>query len=225
MKNILLSLMAFILFSTPAMAKTKWSDFSLSYLNGSDYEVGDKKREVISFEYANGSTWGDTFMFFDRLMSDNGDVETYGEYNSRIHVKKLNGFIKNVYVAGTLEMGPGNNYLMGIGTDLNVPYFKFFQLNLFHRNNAFGGNNYQATVVWSVPVGPLTYTGFMDYATEYDDNAASMNLTSQLGYDFAPALNMKNKFIVGIEYVYWNNKFGIDSIDERNANLLIKYHF
>ncbi|MDC2890385.1 hypothetical protein [Psychrosphaera algicola] len=87
MKTILLSLMTFILFSAPSMAKTKWSDFSLSYLKGSDYELGDNKREVISFEYANGSTWGDTFMFFDRLISDNGDVETYGEYNSRFHVK------------------------------------------------------------------------------------------------------------------------------------------
>ena len=209
----------------PLQAKTVWSDYSLSFLKGGNYEVGDPSREVITFEYANGSTWGDTFMFFDRLMSDNGSVETYGEYSSRVKITKLNGFVKNVYAAGSVEMGPGNNYLFGIGTDLKIPYFKFVQLNVFHRSNAFSDDNLQATLVWNIPIGPLSYSGFMDYATAVDDGAASMNLTSQLGYNLGPALKLDNRLLVGVEYVFWNNKFGIDGIDERNANLLIKYHF
>lgn len=30
---------------------------------------------------------------------------------------------------------------------------------------------------------------------------------------------------VGIEYVYWKNKFGADRQNERNANLLVQCHF
>ena len=52
-----------------------------------------------------------------------------------------------------------------------------------------------------------------------------MNLTSQLKYNLAEHLNLKTNFFVGFEYVYWQNKFGIDGVDEKNLNLLAKYHF
>lgn len=214
-----------LLIALPTHAKTLWSDFSLSFLQGSDYEVVQAKQQVVTFEYVNGSTWGDTFMFFDRFMADDGSESTYGEYTSRYKISKLNGFVKNLYVAASVEMGGGNNYLVGIGTDLKVPHFKFVQLNVFHRTNDFTSDNMQATLAWNLPIGPLSYTGFMDYATAVDDNAASMNLTSQLGYNIGPALELSNRFIIGIEYVFWNNKFGIDGVDERNANLLLKFHF
>ena len=61
-------------------AKTLFSDFSVSYLNGSNYEVGDNKRQVVTFEHVAATTWGDSFTFVDRLESDNGDKEIYGEH-------------------------------------------------------------------------------------------------------------------------------------------------
>jgi hypothetical protein len=90
--------------------------------------------------------------------------------------------------------------------------------------------SFQTTLVWGLPLGPLYYDGFLDYATGYDADAGfkvetSMNLTSQLKYDIAPHIGYDSKFFVGIEYVFWNNKFGIDGIDERNVNLLAKFHF
>lgn len=224
LKAALLTLFIIIMpFSTHA--KTLWSDFSVSYLKGGDYEVGDPNQEVITFEYVNGSTWGDTFLFFDRLMAENGDVETYGEFSPRFQLKELDGVMKKVYLATTVEMGPGTNYLVGLGTDLDIPYFSFFQLNIYHRNNAFGENNAQATIAWSIPLGPLDYSGFMDYATSTDASDTSINITSQLGYNIAPHFNLENKFLLGIEYVYWNSKYGIEGVDERNINLLAKYHF
>ncbi len=81
------------------------------------------------------------------------------------------------------------------------------------------------TLAWSVPLAGLTYDGFVDYVLSSDDKSKSMNMTSQLKYNIGPALNLKSKLFVGIEYVFWQNKFGIDGVDERNANLLVKYHF
>lgn len=215
-----------------------WNDFSVSYLNGSHYELGDSDRQVLTLEHAAGTSWGDTFTFVDRLESDNGDNETYGELGTRFNVSSWeNSFVKNVYIAGQIEMGTLSNnngsgfsftnYLVGIGSDLDMPGFNFFQLNLYSRNNERTDNNYQATFVWSAPLGPLDYSGFLDWVTAADDSrSTSFNLTSQLTYDIAPQLGLKDgKLKVGIEYVYWTNKFGLAFADERNVNLLVKYHF
>jgi len=228
-KNLLITLLC--VSSITAQAKTLWSDFSVSYLKGNDYEVGDKSRDVATFEYANGTTWGDTFMFFDRLESANGYIETYGEFSPRIRIKEFgDSFIKSVYFAPSVEVGPQTNYLVGVGVDLNISGFDFFQVNSYLRNNGDGDRSEQLTLVWGLPIGPLYYDGFMDYATGvnntlFGDTEAQMNFTSQLKYNVAPMLDLETKLYVGVEYVYWNNKFGIKDIDERNVNLLVKYHF
>lgn len=227
-KYLLVSLVLVLSFT--ANAKTIWSNYSFSYLSGSNYEVGDSSRNVMTFEYATGTTWGDSFMFFDRLISDNGHVETYGEFSPRFKISDLDGFVKSIYFAPSIEMGPSTNYLYGIGTDLAVPGFAFFQANGFFRDNANGDSSFQATLVWAIPLGPLWYDGFLDYATGFDADAgykveSSMNLTSQLKYDIAQHIGADTKVFVGVEYTYWINKFGIDGVDENNLNLLVKYHF
>jgi hypothetical protein len=47
----------------------------------------------------------------------------------------------------------------------------------------------------------------------------------QVKLDIGGLAGKKGRCYAGIEYVYWNNKFGIDHIDERNLNLLLKIHF
>jgi nucleoside-specific outer membrane channel protein Tsx len=182
-------------------------------------------------EYVNGTTWGDTFMFFDRLKSSNGDVETYGEFSPRIKIKDYSdSFIKSVFFAPSVEFGPGTNYLVGVGLDLDIKFFDYFQVNTYLRNNDDGDRSEQVTLVWGIPLGPLYYDGFMDYATDVDntvngDIKTQMNFTSQLKYNLASILDLDTKLYVGVEYAYWVNKFGIDGIDENNVNLLVKYHF
>ncbi|MBL4941945.1 MAG: nucleoside-binding protein [Colwellia sp.] len=237
MKKLATALLLTLAAST-TQAKTFWSDFSVTYLNGSNYEVGDSSRQVLTFEHATGTSWGGSFLFFDRLESDNGDLETYGEWSPRIKITEFekDSFVKSISASGTIEMGTNfgaatfsgfgfTNYLLGIGTDLNVPGFSYFKADVYARSNDLGDNNAQLTVVWGIPIGPLYYDGFMDYATSTDTSEASMNLTSQLKYDMASHLGLDSKLFVGIEYVLWLNKFGIDGVDENNLNLLVKYHF
>ena len=210
-----------------AQAETLWSDFSVSLLRGSNYQVGDDKRTVATFEHAAGHSWGDSFLFIDRLQSDDGSKVTYGEFSPRLELSDYqNSWMKNIYLASTIEIGNNfTHYLLGVGTNLKVPHFKFVKVNFYQRNNDSSDNSQQMTLAWSLPVAGLTYDGFIDYVLSSDDKATSMNMTSQLKYNIGPALNIKTKLFVGIEYVFWNNKFGIDGINERNANLLVKYHF
>ena len=228
-----------IFIGLPSFAKAEWSDYRLTYLQGNNYLVGDNARQVWTFEYAAKTSWGDSFMFFDRLTSSDGSTSTYGEFSPRIKIHEFDGLVTNVYFAPSVEMGPQNNYLIGIGSDLKLPGFSFFQLNMYLRDNGIGSNSFQTTLAWGMPIGPLFYDGFIDFATSVDQTLANgttvssanqMNFTSQLKYDIGPMLNINNKLFVGIEYVFWNNKFGIkDSpefpTDERNINFLLKMHF
>ncbi len=130
MKYLSLLLLAF---SGYTQAETLWSDFSVSLLRGNDYEVGDNKRTVATFEHVAGHSWGDSFIFVDRLQSDDGSKDTYGEFSPRLELSKYqNSFMKNIYLSSTVEFGEGfTNYLLRVGTNLQVPHFTFAKINLY----------------------------------------------------------------------------------------------
>ncbi|MEW6990846.1 nucleoside-binding protein [Colwelliaceae bacterium 6441] len=225
MKNIVATLLVLLTFD--CTAETLWSDFSATFLKGNHYEVGDNDRRVFTFEHAAGYSWGDSFMFVDRLESSNGDKETYAEFSPRFQLSQYkNDFFENIYLATTAEVGEDfTHYLVGIGTKLNIPHFQYFNVNIYHRNNDASDNSSQLTLSWALPIGPLTYDGFIDHVPSNDISSTSTNFTSQLKYNISDALNIKEKLYIGIEYVYWKNKYGINGIDEKNANMLLKYHF
>lgn len=149
--------------SPPASAKLLWQDFSLSLLSGSNYEkqaipgvaqTQAASRHVVSFEHASGHTWGGTFLFIDRLMSQDSDFANdalYGELNISPNIAKPGGFIKNVFIAPQWEFGSGdngkdnsfnpsdgnsfNNFLLGFGVGLDVPGASYFNVALYKRFN------------------------------------------------------------------------------------------
>lgn len=219
-----------------ASAEMYWNDTSWSLLKGSDYEVGDNEKLVYTLEHASGHSWGSTFLFFDRLNNQNDGIhETYGEILANFSWLKMDEghFIKEVYLTPHLEFGPEDNFLFGIGASLDVPNAKYFDVTYFLRRNGGGKDgNGQLTLVWAFPfAGDFLYDGFLDAASSSDDAASSTNFTSQLKWDFGKnALDMKaGKLWLGVEYVYWNNKFGIEdsaafTTNERNLNLLLKWH-
>ena len=230
------SLIVLLLLSMPLSAKTLWSDFSITYLNGSDYKVGDNQREVVTIEHASGTNWGDTFLFFERMASSNDDVTFYGEFSPRITLSDYSaGAFSKIYFSSTVEANSFSpksgkssdfvNVLLGVGTDIKVPGFKFIKLSAYHRNNELADNNYQLTLSWAIPFNNVVYDGFIDWFSTTEDQRASMNFTSQLKYNLSSHLNLTTPLYVGLEYVFWQNKFGIENINERNANFLVKYHF
>lgn len=246
--------------SVAAKAEMIWNDNSLSLLYGSDYKVDyglgtdDSTRSVVTFEHVSGHSWGDVFMFADYLASDAGSDELYAEVSPRLSLGKLGGRdlsfgpVKDVLAAGTLEIanfddpdgltatGPHfMNKLAGVGFDLEVPGFSFVQANVYHRENDDKADNQQLTLVWGLPFSlggeQFLYDGFIDWASASVDSHPSMNFTSQLKWDLGARWGQPKALYAGVEYVHWNDKFGIKDgtfgIDsnERNVNLLLKYHF
>lgn len=229
-------ILAGALVSTTASADKLWSNFSLSYLKGSDYELGDPDRQVITVEHASGHTWGDTFFFMDRLKSDNEDTENYLEFSPRLSLGNLTdtdlsfGPVKDVLLAGTWESGTGfDNYLAGVGFSFDVPGFRYLNANLYYVNNEKKDNDKQLTLTWGVPfelgTAEFLYDGFIDVSSSEDSHASEMNFTSQLKWNAGKVIGTNSPVYVGVEYAYWNNKFGVDGVDERNPALLLKWHF
>ncbi|TCK07490.1 outer membrane protein OmpK [Marinobacterium mangrovicola] len=224
------------LICSPASAEQLWSTFSLTYLNGSEYEVGDDDRQVITVEHASAHSWGDNFFFLDRLKSDNGYTENYMELSPRLSLVNLTGRdlsfgpVKDLLLSATWESGEGfDDYLAGIGISLDVPGFRYFNANLYHVNNENKDDDQQLTLTWGLPFelgsAEFLYDGFLDWSTSESDHAAEMNFTSQLKWNVGKLFDARAPVYVGVEYAHWNNKFGIDGIDERNPSFLLKWHF
>lgn len=217
--------------AVPCGAKTLFADNSLSVLRGHDYEVGDPKRTVFTYEHFSAHTWGDVFVFADRLQSDNGDGETYIEVSPRLHFASFeSGFVRSFGLSATAEIGDGFTHLLGGGAvDVNVPGFRFLSLNFYRRVNQDQSDSWQFTPVWALPLklgkAEFLYDGFIDWYTKNDDRAGEFNWTSQLKFNAGRALGLEKRIYLGIEYVFWLGKFGIKDVDEKNLNLLVKYHF
>lgn len=225
--------------STIASAEQFWSDFSVSALTGSDYlnpfTATEDSRNVVTIEHASGHSWGGTFFFIDRLSSPN---DVYGEFSINPDVYKSDGFIKNAFVATQVEFGSGesnfNNYLVGAGVNLKVPGSQYFNVVYYRRSQADLGiereDNNQITVTWRFDKGNFRIDGFLDIVdsadTMFGESEAGFNFTPQIKYNIAPVLGIKGgRLDVGVEYIYWKNKFGVDGQTENNLNLLAKWHF
>lgn len=231
------ALVASSLIATPASAEMLWSTFSLSYLNGSQYEftpTGDM--QVLTIEHASGHSWGDNFLFIDRTMPKDGDSDHYGELSPRLSLGKISGSdlsfgpVKDVLLAGTWEMGDGfDNFLYGVGFAFDIPGFKYFNANIYAVNNDTGhDDNEQLTLTWGYPfsIGSQEFLidGFLDWSSATSTDKSEMNFTPQIKWNAGKLMGLESPLYVGLEYAYWNNKYGTDT-DERAGSLLIKWHF
>ena len=144
--------------SLPLQAEVLWQDVSVTYLNGSNYRVDGPDKQVLTFEHAAGTSWGDSFFFFDHLRADNGKRSNYAEWSPRLSLGKLSnaelkyGIVKDLLFTSTVEMSSlQTNFLYGVATDLTVPGFNYFKLNFYRRNNDGVADNWQLTTTWAIP--------------------------------------------------------------------------
>jgi nucleoside-specific outer membrane channel protein Tsx len=92
---------------------------------------------------------------------------------------------------------------------------------------------------WGIPIGslPLSFEGFANFISakgknEFGkDTAAETNIDMQVMYDVGAAMGgAPKKFKVGLEYQYWENKFGNDAgivpgATAKTPMIRMEYHF
>ena len=124
--------------ATFATAKPIWQDFSVTGLYGEDYEVVASEQTTVTFEYAAKFKYGDVFAFADRMHGEDDTKSTYFEFAPRLSLGAVTGtplelgIVKDVLVATNWEGGEDfNNFHYGLGFDLAIPYFQYFQANIY----------------------------------------------------------------------------------------------
>jgi len=228
-----------LLFASFLLA-TQLSAFSttnIQYLYG-DFEgptfldtQGDSK-QTITAEHYRTFDYGDVFAFFDYVYANKGlrfsgdKNDLYGEISPRLSLNKIGGFrtseglIKEYYAA--FQYNGSNTYhawLYGIGSDLNIPGFSVFGLNLYRKIQNIGIETYQLSANYYAPLSERWhFEGFSDWTTRdfLSQNQLLFNLSQTLGIK-------EGKLEVGTEWHYYHeNNYHSDN-DVFQA--MIKYVF
>ncbi|QFU22747.1 ion channel protein Tsx [Shewanella eurypsychrophilus] len=213
---------------------------------------GQADQTTMTLETAGGWKNGDWFAFQDFLYYNDGSSDdnfaNYGEYGTRFSASKMFdskvgfGPLTDVSLALQFEQGSAaaSTFLVGIGSDWTIPGFSYFNLNVYHRSEVVAGagpkgasDGWQLTPVWRVDFGDtgIVFDGYIDWIFSVDDEMLDIyggrvhadnmvHFNPQLKYQFADS-----GFLVGIEYDYWKNKYGIDGMDQNTGSVIVKYHF
>ena len=228
--------------ATQAQADARWSSTNLQYHYGTEYELGDEERSLITLEHASGWKYGDNFFFVDITNPDRTGELTqtgfYGEISPRLSFGKMTGkdlsagIIQDVLITTTAEIGEGfHTYLYGLAVDLKLPKFNFFQVNWYARNEVSFGTNtgQQITLAWGMPFSigkaKFSFEGFFDYAWDVGPSEDNIITQPRLLLDVGSLMDSPGVFQAGIEYQIWRNKFGIDGVDENFPQLMVKWIF
>lgn len=241
MKKQLLTAAILATASMAVSAEQYWADNSLSLLQGDGYVFtpnADDDNEVttLTIEHVSGHSWGSLFLFVDRLNGEkdadgNQFKETYAEVSPNIKLVSFeNSIVKNINAAYTYEFDSNSsginfdNHLFGFGADLAIPGMDFASATYYYADNDSGSDDHQITLTYGWSAGNFNIDGFLDWSSAVEGKQnAELNFTPQLTYNLGPALGVKNKVKVGVEYTSWHNKFG-STMDQDNISLLLKVH-
>jgi nucleoside-specific outer membrane channel protein Tsx len=229
---------AWLAWQPPAHA-VDWSATSAWVLQGDRFELGSAERTILRIEHANHWAYGDNYLFVDliRPPDDGSDTLYYAEFAPRFSLGKLTGHdlswgpIQDILLAPAINSGDDfRAYLYGVGLNLQVPGFSYFQLNAYLRDDQnLPGTTWQLTPVWLYPftVGGLNFNfqGFIDYAGAEGPAARNLLVVPRLWLDLGAMWGMPGKLEAGVEYLYWNNKYGVAGITESVVQPALRWTF
>ena len=215
-----------------------WSTTHISYLYGQDYRnpANDNVNDnfsIYTLEHVSGWKYGDNFFFIDAAKTDTKNSDLYLEFAPRFSATKIlghkyEGYIQDILLATQINIaqGAGKKELAGLGVDFKLPYFDMFQTNLYHRDDKdLNGSTYQLTFVWESNFKLFNqgfkFLGFLDIAGEEGSDGAKSEANT-LAQPQLLWMAYKNLGI-GLEYQYWENKYGINGLDESLPQLLVRW--
>lgn len=234
--------------STAATA-ADWSTTEIQYQGGkldNPFVGGSEFTNIITLQHASGWKFGDVFFFVDFLDDSDEDVanfnegDAYGEFyayfsSAKILGRTYGGPIKDIGVVLGVNYGADSDYLSylpGGYIDWNAPKFAFLRTQVTAVIDDSGplisqGDGWQFDISWGLPfqLGGqyFSFEGHAEYTgTETEDwILAQPQLRWDAGYAFT---GTKDKFFIGTEYQYWNNKLGT-KVDESAFQALAVWRF
>lgn len=195
-----------------------FSTTNVQYLYGNfegptflDTQTGSK--QTLTAEHFRTWDYGDLYLFVDYAYAKDGlqfsnlKNDLYGEISPRVSFNKItktptsDGIVKEWY--GAYQHNRGDKYranLYGIGSDLNIPKFTVFGLNVYRKIQNIGDNTYQLSANYSLPLTDRWhFEGFTDWTT------IDFLTQNQLLFDLAPSIGITaGKLEVGTEWHYYH---------------------
>ena len=207
----------------------------------------DVPKNILTFENSSAGGWWSSYLFVDVLRSwseaDANAKEVYGEWYPSVSVRTLTGkahsknLLRDVSLTlgvntGVRSTGPSPFVLLpSVTFDLNVPAFAFFSVRAgaYIDRGRFQGQptdcsatTYQITPSWSLPLSvgasTLKVSGFVDFTGSHANCEAQILTTPRAVLDLSAYWHKPGRVYVGVDWVYWHNKYGIDGLKD---NLLL----
>jgi len=230
------TLLILFLFTTQLKAQD-WAVTNVSVLHGSGFKLGDRSMSTITIDHARSWAYGDLFMFADLFNPTENNSSEYGEFHPRFSWNKITGnvidtrFLNDISIAMEMEFGDSHNaYLYGVGFDLNVPEFNYFNVNIYVRDNPKrSGKTWQVTPYWQLPFtlgkSHWTFEGFVDISGTEGTTYRNTIFQPQLLLDVGELYGQSGVVKAGIEYAYWRNKYGVRGVHDGVTQVMVKWSF
>ena len=195
-----------------------FSSSSLSVLNGkfdgdsAIYDTNDGgNKTTFTFETLTKEEMGDIFFFVDYTVADKYKLYStektglYGELMPRLSLSYLTGnklsysIVKDVFIASQIHAGNGSDFraeLIGLGTDLDIPGFDFFQMNAYYKHVDL--------TISSVDYSRDTFQISPVYGTHFGVTGISFRAeTYYKNYNDLVKFDKNKKLEVGLEHLYY----------------------
>jgi hypothetical protein len=209
-----------------------WQQTNLQFLHGNEYRKanGDLySKSMLTVEHASTWAYGSNFFFFDISSPDTEDNTTYyGEISPAFSAVKTGllkapeTFIKDVLWQLNFELpsAPAKKAnLTGVTIEWKDLGMDYLATQFLYRDTpAVDGHTGQFTLVWNKKFGsesfPMEFSGFLDWAGQEGTLADTLQTQPGLYWDLARKTAQKVPIKIGIEYLYWQNKYGIKGLLE-----------
>lgn len=207
----------------------------------------DVPKNILTFENASAGRLWSSYLFVDVLRSwsdaDANAKEVYGEWYPALSVRaftgqeRSKGFLRDISLTigvntGVRSTGPSPFALLpGVSFDFNVPAFAFVSVRAgaYIDRGRFQGQptdcsatTYQITPSFSLPVSvgasTLKLTGFVDFTGSHANCEAQILTTPRAVLDLSAYWRKPGRLYLGVDWVYWRNKYGIEGLED---NLLL----
>ncbi len=227
--------------SATAQAAT-FSTTKVELLYGQDFKRGfngaDRDEATLTFANATGFTWGDSYLFLDTTHFDDVDDTggTHIEFGPRYRFWKAenDGLIKSVY--GIVQLDIDSNRFVtkvtkmaGPSIDWNVPGFKFVKTHLQYRDDPTKeGSSVQFNLVWNkgfkMNDQDFSFEGFADW-TSPEGPTGGFTSSGEFHVQAQLVWHANESIAVGVEYLYWKNRIGIEGRDESVPQAMVRWTF
>ncbi|MFS4458550.1 DUF5020 domain-containing protein [Bdellovibrio sp. HCB2-146] len=209
-----------------------WQQTEFQILHGDSYKApGDTtySKTVFTFNHVSSWAYGSNFFFFDISSPDTDDNTTYyGEFSPAFSLTKMglmkepDSVVKDILLQLNYELpqGPAKRAaLAGVTIEWKDISIDYFATQFLYRDTlANDGHTGQFTIVWLKRFGgdsfPVEFSGFLDWAGQEGTIKDNLQTQPSLLYDFSKKTAGKVPLKLGVEWLYWKNKYGIDGLDE-----------